>query len=281
MPPSYRLANSDIFGYVMAMSRIDICGAELDCDWLGPSPAEAPTLVLLHEGLGSIALWKDVPQRLSEATGCGVLVYSRQGYGHSSPLTGPRPVGYMHREAREILPPLLDRFAVRHPVFIGHSDGASIALIFAGCFPEIPVGLVLEAPHVFVEDVTIAGIEAARTAYRATDLSTKLGRYHDDVDAVFWGWNDIWLDPEFRSWNIEEYLPAIPCPVLQIQGRDDQYATRAQLDAITAGVSGPVETVLLDGCAHSPHHEQPLATSEAISTFVTRLLASRGLREAS
>lgn len=263
------------------MPRIDICGTELDCDWLGPSPAEAPTLVLLHEGLGSIALWKNVPQRLAEATNCGVLIYSRQGYGSSSPLTGPRPVDYMHREAREILPPLLDRFAVRRPVLIGHSDGASIALIFAGCYPDIPLGLVLEAPHVFVEDVTLAGIEEVRTIYQTTDLAKKLGRYHDDVDAAFRGWNDIWLDPAFRNWNIEEYLPAIVCPVLQIQGRDDQYATRAQLDAIASGIPGSVKTVLFDDCAHSPHHEQPLATIEAISAFVTRIAANGGLREAS
>ena len=137
-----------------------------------------------------------------------------------------------------------------------------------------------DTTHVFVEDVTVAGIQEVRSTYRTTDLSRKLGRYHDDVDAVFWAWNDICLDPAFRSWNIEEYLPAIPCPALQIQGRDDQYATRAQLDAIASGLSGPVETVLLDGCAHSPHHEQPLATIEAISTFVTRLLANGGHREA-
>ena len=265
----------------MAMSRIDICGTKLDCDWLGPSPAKAPTLVLLHEGLGSIALWKEVPQRLVEATGYGVLVCSRQGYGHSSPLTGRRPVDYMHREAREILPPLLDHFAVRRPVFVGHSDGASIALIFAGCFPNIPVGLVLEAPHVFVENITISGIEEVRETYLTSDLSKKLGRYHDDVDAVFWGWNDIWLDPAFRGWNIEEYLPAVVCPALLIQGRNDQYATRAQLDAIVSGIPGPVETVVLDDCAHSPHHEQPLATIEAISAFVTHLSADDSLFEAS
>ena len=278
---SYGLANESIFRYVMAMSRINICGAELDCDWLGPPPTEAPTLVFLHEGLGSIALWKEVPQRLVEETSCGVLVYSRQGYGHSSPLSGPRPVDYMHREAQRILPPLLNHFAVRRPVFIGHSDGASIALIFAGCFPEIPIGLVLEAPHVFVEDITITGIEEVRTTYRTTDLSKKLSRYHDDVDAVFWAWNDIWLDPAFRSWNIEEYLPSIPCPVLQIQGRDDQYATYAQLDAIASGVTGRVETILLDDCAHGPHHEQPLATIEAISAFVTRLAVRSSCREVS
>lgn len=250
---------------------IDIDGVSLECVWLGPAPDAAPSLVLLHEGLGSIALWKDVPKQLAQRTGCGVLVYSREGYGASSPLRNARSPSYMHYEAETVLPALLDEFGIEQPpILIGHSDGASIALIYAGSGAPAPAGLVLEAPHVFVEDVTVAGIEAARHAYEATDLRRKLARYHSDVDEAFGGWNDIWLSPDFRDWNIEAYLPATACPILMIQGRDDQYATTAQLDAIARQTAGRVETAVLDDCGHSPHHEQREATLDLIVGFVKK-----------
>jgi pimeloyl-ACP methyl ester carboxylesterase len=236
----------------------------------------APTLVLLHEGLGSISMWRDFPQALATRTGCAVVAYSRHGHGGSAPLAGPRAVGYMHDEALVALPELLTGLGIERPVLIGHSDGASIAAIFAGA-PGIeprlkPRGLVLMAPHVFVEDLTVASIAAVKRAYETTDLPRRLGRHHADADRTFYGWNDIWLHPEFRAWNIEEYLPGILCPVLLIQGEEDEYGTPAQLAAIRRGVTGaPVEEVLLPACGHSPHRDQPAATLDAIAGFLARL----------
>jgi pimeloyl-ACP methyl ester carboxylesterase len=228
----------------------------------------APPLVFLHEGLGSLALWRDFPARVAEATGAAALVYSRHGYGRSERLTAPRAVDYMHREALETLPDLLALRGVANPILIGHSDGASIAILHAGARRWPVAGLVLMAPHVFVEDVTVKSIAAAREAYRATDLKERLGRYHADPDGAFRGWNDIWLDPDFRAWNIEEYLPRIACPILAIQGRDDEYGTLGQLDAIASRAGEPVERVVLDACRHSPHRDQPEKTLETIVEFV-------------
>ncbi|HEX3501647.1 MAG TPA: alpha/beta hydrolase [Stellaceae bacterium] len=230
--------------------------------------AAAPTVILLHEGLGSLALWRDFPARLAEATGAAVLTYSRLGYGSSARLTTKRRVDYMHEEALETLPALREALAIADPILVGHSDGASIALIHAGAGRWPVRGLVLEAPHVFVEDVTITSIEAAREAYATTDLRARLARYHDDVDGAFRGWNDIWLNPEFRAWNIEACLSAITCPTLVLQGGDDEYGTRAQLDAIAAQIGGPVETLLLPDCKHSPHRDQPEAVLWAMTRFV-------------
>ena len=249
-------------------------GHRLEYRWISPRgrPGEEhPVLVLLHEGLGSTALWKSFPDQLSEATGCSVLVYSRYGYGKSDRLTEPRAVHYMHREALETLPEVLQALSIRDPVLIGHSDGASIALIHAGSGRSSVRGLVLMAPHVFVEDITVASIAQAKVTFETTDLSVKLGRYHDDASAAFRGWNDIWLHPDFRAWNIEEYLPAVTAPVLLIQGEDDQYGTLAQIEAITRQVKGPVETVVLPECAHSPHVDQNEATLKAIARFVGQL----------
>ena len=210
-------------------------GKRLEKLWIEPAAWDnATTIVMLHEGLGSIALWKDFPQRLASRTGAGVLVYSRYGLGNSDQLLEKRPVKFMHHEGEVVLPELLDKLGILNPIVLGHSDGGSIALIFAGKYPHRPRGLILEAPHVFVEDLSVASIAQARVAYVTTDLPQKLGRYHQHVDATFWGWNDIWLDPQFRSWNIEEYLPAIRCPVLCIQGHDDEYGTAAQVQAIQA-----------------------------------------------
>jgi pimeloyl-ACP methyl ester carboxylesterase len=230
-----------------------------------------PVLILLHEGLGSIAMWRDFPAKLARATGCPAVVYSRYGYGRSDPLAGPRGVDYMHREALDTLPDLRTQLGLDDAMLVGHSDGASIALIHAGCRRWPVRGVVLEAPHVFVEDVSIASIAAARTGYETTDLRRRLARYHGDVDSAFRGWNDIWLHPDFRAWNIEEYLPGVRCPVLAIQGADDEYGTLAQLDAIERRVAGRFERLVLSGCKHSPHRDQEQATLEAMARFIARI----------
>src|SRR3954463_9615702 len=237
--------------------------------------AGEPMLVFLHEGLGSVALWKEFPGEVVAATGCPALVYSRYGYGKSDPLTRPREVDYMHREALEVLPQVLDHFNIDSPVLVGHSDGASIALIHAGAAKRLVSGVVAMAPHVFAEDITVKSIADARTAFQRTDLPQKLSRYHDDVVSAFTGWNDIWLHPDFRRWNIEDYLPGIAVPVLLIQGEEDQYGTVAQVSAIARQVSGPVETIMLSGCGHSPHQSaQKAATIAAIAGFVAKLRKS-------
>src|SRR4051794_16238604 len=231
----------------------------------------AGTLVFLHEGLGSVALWKDFPERVARGTGCAAVVYSRYGYGKSDRLERAHAVDYMHREALDTLPEVLSQLAIIDPILIGHSDGASIALIYAGAQRGPLRGLVAMAPHVFVEDITVASIEQAKVAFETTDLRQRLGRYHDDSASTFYGWNDIWLHPEFRAWNIEASLPKIRVPILVIQGEDDQYGTRAQVDAIAQQVAGPVELRMLDQCGHSPHVDQVDATVEAIAEFVGKL----------
>jgi pimeloyl-ACP methyl ester carboxylesterase len=255
------------------MPFVTVKGRRLDYELIAARDEGAPTLILLHEGLGSIAQWRDFPTRLAAATGCAALVYSRLGYGRADRLTQKRRVDYMHGEALEILPALRDALAIADPILVGHSDGASIALIHAGARRWQVRGLVLEAPHVFVEDVSVASIEAAREAYETTDLRARLARYHDDVDGAFRGWNDIWLDPAFRAWNIEDCLPRIACPTLVIQGADDEYGTIAQLDAIATQIGGPVETLLLPDCRHSPHRDQADATLAAMTRFVATLRA--------
>ena len=229
-----------------------------------------PTLVLLHEGLGSVAMWRDFPGRLAHATGCNALVYSRYGYGNSDPLSGDRPVRYMHDEAQVALPELLDRLAVERPILVGHSDGGSIALIYAGAGARPVAGVVTLAAHVLVEDISVASIAAAKTAYETTELRARLARYHADVDSAFWGWNRIWLHPDFRAWNIEEYLPSIACPVLAIQGDDDEYGTMEQMRRIGAQVDD-IELLALEDCRHSPHRDQPDAVIDAITRFVDRI----------
>jgi pimeloyl-ACP methyl ester carboxylesterase len=245
-------------------------GKRLETFWLGPLEATAPTIVMLHEGLGSIALWKDFPHQLAMRTRCGVLVYSRYGHGESQELAEKRPVEFMHHEGERVLPELLDKLGITKPILLGHSDGGSIALIFAGRYPERVRALVLEAPHVFVEDLSVASIAAAKVAYETTNLRARLGCYHAHVDATFWGWNDIWLEPDFRSWNIESYLAANRCPVLCIQGEEDEYGTRAQLEAIRAQLPG-TEIVMLAQCGHAPHRDQREATLEKMVEFVARV----------
>ena len=252
------------------MGFLTICGHRLETRYL-PGAADRPTLVFLHEGLGSTAMWKDFPAKVAAETGCPTLVYSRYGYGRSDPIGEARNVRYMHDEALASLPALLDALKVDRPVLIGHSDGASIALIHAGAGIRPVCGLILEAPHVFVEDLTVASIAGAKTIYQTTDLNRRLGRYHDDPDNAFWGWNDIWLHPDFRAWNIEEFLPGVRCPSLVIQGADDEYGTMAQLEAIAARSGGPVEALVLDDCKHSPHRDQEAATLRAMTRFIAEV----------
>ncbi len=248
-----------------------VAGRALECAWYPATADGLPPIVMLHEGLGSLAMWKDFPAALAQATGAGVLVFSRYGYGRSTPLEAPFATDYMHREALETLPALLDRRGIERPLLFGHSDGASIALIHAGGTDRRLAGLVLEAPHVFVEELTVASIETAKTVFETTDLKDKLGRYHDDPERTFRGWNDIWLHPDFRAWNIEEYLPRIETPVLAIQGRDDEYGTMAQIDAIEHGVAGRFERLELDGCKHSPHRDRREAVLDATREFLVGL----------
>jgi pimeloyl-ACP methyl ester carboxylesterase len=253
---------------------IIVDGKRLETLWLTPRIPDKPVIVLLHEGLGSVALWKDFPRLLAEHTGCGVLVYSRYGYGRSERLEGNRAIDYMHREAEVVLPSLLEQMRVTKPILLGHSDGASIALIFAGRYPGgypyEPRGLILEAPHVFVEEMALQGIAKMKASYGTTDLPSRLGRYHEHPEQAFRGWSDIWLDPQFRAWNIESYLSPIQCPMLLIQGEDDEYGTVRQLDAIQARVPS-ARVLMLPHAGHSPHRDQPEVVLANIDAFISSL----------
>ena len=237
-----------------------------------PGADSKGTIVMLHEGLGSVTMWKDFPRRIAEVTGCGVLVYSRYGHGKSDRLAENRSADFLHHEAKVVLPELLRQFEIQRPILLGHSDGASIALIFAGTWPERVRGLVLEAPHVFVEDYGLRSTIAIRTLYESTDLRQRLGRHHDHVDEMFHGWNDIWLDSQFRDWNIEEYLPPITSPLLVIQGEQDEYGTVAHVEVIQHKVSR-AQSLILPRCGHSPHRDRRDLTLDAISKFVAALSA--------
>ena len=245
------------------MSFLEIQGHRIEYEMT----VGAPMLVFLHEGLGSVAMWKDFPARCVEATGCGALIYSRYSYGKSDPLGEPRRVSFMHDEALNALPELLGKLGVERPILFGHSDGASIALIHAGGAGRPVRGLILMAPHVMVEEIGIRRIEQAKLAYESTDLREKLARYHADADSAFRGWNEIWLDPDFRAWNIEEYLPRIACPVLAIQGEDDEYGTMEQIERIERAIP-QAEVLKLKACGHSPHRDQPDAVIERVVEFV-------------
>jgi len=252
------------------LAEVVVDGKRLETLWLEPRDAAAPTIVMLHEGLGSIALWKDFPHRLAARTGCGVLVYSRYGHGNSDRLAEKRPVEFMHYEGEVVLPELLDKLRIERPILLGHSDGGSIALILAGKYPERVRALILVAPHVFVEDLSVASIAAAKVSFERTDFRTNLCRYHAHVDETFWGWNDIWLDPRFRSWNIESLLDRIRCPILCIQGEEDEYGTPKQVEAVRAQVPG-TEILMLPNCRHSPHRDQQVATLEKMAGFVAKI----------
>jgi pimeloyl-ACP methyl ester carboxylesterase len=248
---------------------------ELESLWYGPPPDAAPTLVFLHEGLGSASTWRDFPRRLAEKTGWSALVYSRRGYGASPPADLPRPIEYMHDEAA-VLDDVLRHYRVRDAVLIGHSDGASIAVIYAGRTRSDRLqALILEAPHVFAEPVGIANIAAMKDAYEKSDFRERLARHHTNVDNAFRGWNDVWLDARFQEWNIEEFLPAITAPVLLIQGTDDEYGTWKQIEAIERQVQGPVETLRVPGAGHAPHRDQPEMVLERMSAFCRSRISRR------
>jgi pimeloyl-ACP methyl ester carboxylesterase len=234
------------------------------------------TLVFLHEGLGSVSLWRDFPREVAEACGLPAFVYSRRNYGRSSATARlPWGVRYMHDEAA-LLPDVLAAAKIDDPIPVGHSDGASIALLYAAAHPVR--ALVLLAPHVFGEELSFASIAKAKEAYERGDLRARLARHHHDVDAAFRGWNGAWLAPAFRSWNIEETLPRIRAPMLVVQGRDDEYGTVRQVEAIRSQAAGPVEVVILDGCGHSPQRDKPRETLQAIERFIASIAGGRAPR---
>ncbi len=244
---------------------------DLESFWYGPPAGSAPTLVFLHEGLGSVSMWRDFPRRLADETDCGALVYSRRGYGASPPAALPRPVAYMHEEA-DVLAEVLEANRVRDAIAIGHSDGASIALIYAGRHQSGPLrALILEAPHVFVEPISVESIAAMKRAWETIDFRERMARYHRDPENAFRGWNDVWLRPEFRDWNIEEFLPHISVPMLLIQGSEDEYGTWKQIEAIQRQVRGPVETLAVPGAGHAPHRDAPELVLGTMAAFVRAL----------
>ena len=240
----------------------------------GPDPA-APTLVFLHEGLGSMGLWRDFPDRFAAAFGCPALIYSRRGYGNSDPLTPPyrRPDDYLHIEALEVLPALLDHFAIHEPILFGHSDGATIALIHAGAAKRPVRAAIVEAPHVFVEPLTLTGIRAAVESWNGGALPRKLARHHRHAEGAFLGWSETWLDPAYHAFDCQPLLPGIACPLLVIQGEDDHYGSRDQVTRVVEQVSGPAEGLFVPKCGHTPHAEQPQIVLGAALTFLGRHLA--------
>jgi pimeloyl-ACP methyl ester carboxylesterase len=250
------------------MPQIAVDGHQIEHAWIDGGD---PVLVFLHEGLGSIRQWRDFPQRVAAATGRRALVYDRYGYGNSDVLVEERVgVDFMHREAVNVLPELLLKLGIQKPVLIGHSDGASIALIHAGRFPVR--GVAVMAPHVFIEDVCVDSIENASRQFETSDLRQRLGKYHRDPDKTFHLWADAWMDPAFRKWNIEAYLPGIKCPVLAIQGVNDEYGTMAQLDTIARQVGGPCELLKLPECGHAPFKDQPERVLQSVVSFIEKLL---------
>jgi len=248
---------------------LTISGLTIEAAWHGPRPREAPTLVLLHEGLGCVALWRDFPAKLAERTGCGVFVYSRPGCGASDPVPLPRSLNYMHEEAG-LLPAVLDAAGIAKCILVGHSDGASIAAIHAGSRQDFRVrALALMAPHFFVEETTTRSIAETKRAYEQGDLRRRLARYHRHVDAAFHGWAEPWL--AFRGWSIEEELAHVRVPILIVQGLDDPYGSAAQIERARVVAYCPVEAVMLARCAHSPHLDRPDATLDAVAEFVERV----------
>lgn len=252
------------------MARVTIDGVGLETRLI-PGDATEPWLVFLHEGLGSVSLWRDFPETLARRVGSRALVYSRRGYGRSDALDGPREPDFMHREALDVLPKLLQHFGIERPVLIGHSDGASIAIIHAaeaGCDTR---GAVLMAPHVFVEAISQQSIARIAETYETTDLRTRLAKHHAHVDDAFHGWSRIWLDPRFRSWSLGAEASRLKCPLLLIQGVDDEYGTLAQLDAIAEVAAGPCTRLVLETCGHAPQRDQEAAVLDAIAGFVAGL----------
>jgi pimeloyl-ACP methyl ester carboxylesterase len=256
-----------------SLERFEVLGQHLEYRWIGPRPDDAPTIVFLHEGLGCLGMWRDFPDRMAAATGCGALVYSRLGYGASDPVRGPRPVRFMHDEALDVLPAVIEHFKLEEVFLFGHSDGASIAVVYAGARLAPVRALILEAPHVFVEAICREKIARIAEEYETTRLRERLARYHGgNTDSMFRTWTDVWLTPEFRQWNIEEYLPAIESPVLVVQGEDDEYGTLRQVEAVLAQVRGPAESLVLAHCGHSPHSDRPDEMLEAAGRFARQTI---------
>jgi pimeloyl-ACP methyl ester carboxylesterase len=251
-------------------------GKRLEAVAYGPPPDQARTIVMLHEGLGCIALWRDFPAKLAASTGHGVFAYSRAGYGGSDPVDAPRPLDYMRREAQFSLPAVVEAIGLQRGILLGHSDGASIAALYAGEHADERIkGLILMAPHVFTEEMGLASIAEARRAYEAGDLRAKLAKYHAHVDSAFCGWNGAWLDPGFKAWNIEDAVGRWRVPALLIQGVDDQYGTMAQIRAIEARSPAPVTSLILEACRHSPQNDQPEAALDAIAGFCAEAMAAK------
>ena len=252
----------------MAIGWAEVAGERLELLRIAPERRRTG-LVFLHEGLGSVAGWRAFPRTLCDRLQAPGLVYSRRGYGRSTPLGRPRGADYLHREAWDVLPALLEQLGIEAPLLVGHSDGGSIALLYAARYA--PRAIAIMAPHVFVEDVTIEGIRTARVAWTQGKLRAPMARVHDDPDGAFFGWNDGWLDPAFRDWNIEAELPKIRCPVLAIQGYDDQYGTMAQLDRIAAGVRSPCRLLKLAECGHTPQRDQPAHVMDAVAELYSKV----------
>jgi len=244
----------------------------LEYNWIKKNSSPQTTLIFLHEGLGCVALWRNFPEQLAKASGCNAFVYSRAGYGASSPVSLPRSVDFMHKEAN-ILETLIKQCAIDDFILVGHSDGASIALLYAGAENvKKPRAVILEAPHLFVEDCCLDAIREITETYDTTDFKDRLKRHHgENTENAFRGWSGIWLNPEFREWNIVEVLPSITVPMLVIQGNDDQYGTLLQVEAVKNGAGGPVEVVLMPECGHSPHREQAELTLNAMSAFISSI----------
>ncbi|HPW31148.1 MAG TPA: alpha/beta hydrolase [Rhodoferax sp.] len=245
----------------------------IEHQWIAPERTQSALIVFLHEGLGSLAMWKDFPQRLCDAAGFRGLVYSRPGYGRSTPRAAEEAWGldFMHQQAHVVLPGLLKALdidtAAQKPWLFGHSDGASIALLYAAQFPQAISGVVAVAPHILVEDLSVSSIALARTAYLETDLRQRLSKYHDDPDSAFWGWNDIWLHPPFRDWSIESEIETIRCPLLAVQGLDDEYGTLEQIRGIARRVP-QAQLLELSDCGHSPHRDQADRLVSSICAFI-------------
>ena len=255
-----------------ARQWIEAGGKRLEARCFGPPPSERPTIVLLHEGLGCADLWRELPLDLVERTGCGVLAYSRAGYGRSDPCELPRPQDYMTVEAEQILPRVLDVAGIERCVLFGHSDGATIAAIYAGCRQDFKVrGLILMAPHFFIEDVSVDAISEARREYQTGDLRARLAKYHSDVDCAFYGWNDAWLNPEFQQWNVADVIDYWRVPSLVIHGSNDEYGTLAQIREIEMRSYAPVDVKVFSDCGHSPHIEKRQQTVSSVAEFMARL----------
>jgi len=251
---------------------LQVGDTRLEARCWGPSPDKSPTIIMLHEGLGSVGQWKDFPEMLSSRTGYGVFAYSRAGYGNSDAISLPRPLDYMTREAMQSLPLVLDAIGFERGILLGHSDGASIATIYAGGVEDFRIrGVCLLAPHFFTEPMGLAAIREAKLSYDNGQMRQRLAKYHKDPDTTFRGWNDAWLDEGFLEWNIEEYIQNIRVPVLAIQGSDDQYGTIAQIHALENALYSPIDVAILPGCKHSPYGEQPDATAALIGEYVDRL----------